>query len=185
MVAMCMLYSMNPVFNYLFYKFSEGERPNLSAAQEKKFIDDKRFLLPLYVYVTLDTLSHLWALCVVSDQINFDSPFFANKLDSPTKWFGFMFVMGYCCGIGGLAGHGLIHKKDRFNKFLGTLAFARQFYAHFFLEHISGHHKKVATTEDPATPLKGEGLWEFLPRSVIYGYFESWERESERINLLY
>ena len=36
--------------------------------------------------------------------------------------------------------------------FMGTFTFARFFYAHFYMAHISGHHKHVATPEDPATP---------------------------------
>jgi alkane 1-monooxygenase len=57
---------------------------------------------------------------------------------------------------------------------MGTFTFGKFFYAHFFLEHVSGHHKNVATPEDPATPRKGDGLWTFIVRSGFRGYVETW-----------
>ena len=71
--------------------------------------------------------------------------------DNWIKWFAFAFVWGYSCGIGALGGHELIHKKEGIHKFFGTYQFGKFFYSHFLLEHISGHHKNIATKEDPAT----------------------------------
>lgn len=50
----------------------------------------------------------------------FNHPIFADKLDSPLKMFAFIFVWGYCFGIGGLAGHELIHRKETIHKMAGT-----------------------------------------------------------------
>jgi len=133
----------------------------------------------------VNTLTFVWALTVVSTEIHIDHPFFEYKLDSYLKWFSFIFVWGYCSGVGGLAGHELIHKKEKIHKFFGTFAFSKFLYSHFFMEHISGHHKKVATPEDPATPTKGDNLYYFVTRSVILGFHETWQRENERVNLLY
>jgi alkane 1-monooxygenase len=52
------------------------------------------------------------------------------------------------------------------------------------MAHISGHHKHVATPEDPATPKKGDGLWAFIVRSAFKGYLGAWFRENERVHLL-
>jgi alkane 1-monooxygenase len=112
----------------------------------------------------------------VSDQLNLNQQYsiFEYKLDSFSKWFGFIFVWGYCCGVGGLAAHELIHKKEQIHKFAGTFTFGKFFYAHFYMAHISGHHKHVATPEDPATPKKGDGLWAFIVRSAFKGYLGAW-----------
>jgi alkane 1-monooxygenase len=43
-------------------------------------------------------------------------------------------------------------------------------YMHFTIEHIYGHHKRVATPEDPASAPKGMTLGQFIPRSIIGGF---------------
>jgi hypothetical protein len=113
------MFILNPIINS-FYKKSDGETPNIPAALEKKYVEDKRFLIPLYLYIVVDTLTLIWALCLVSDEIHFENSFFANKLTNPVKWFAFIFVWGYSCGVGGLAAHELIHKKESVHKFFGT-----------------------------------------------------------------
>lgn len=49
------------------------------------------------------------------------------------------------------------------------------------MEHISGHHKKLATIEDPATPVLGDNLYGFALRSAVVGYVNTVKREFERI----
>ncbi|WP_433119007.1 hypothetical protein [Micromonospora sp. CA-246542] len=34
-------------------------------------------------------------------------------------------------------------------------------YGHFHVEHTGGHHVRVATPEDPASPRLGESIWAF------------------------
>jgi alkane 1-monooxygenase len=40
-------------------------------------------------------------------------------------------------------------------------------YSHFYNEHTKGHHKNVATPEDPATARINESIYEFIFRSVV------------------
>ncbi len=74
----------------------------------------------MYLYVVVDTLTHVWTLCVVSNTVNFQSSIFENKLDNWARTFAFIFVWGYSCGIGGLAAHELIHKNSLIHKVVGT-----------------------------------------------------------------
>jgi len=37
---------------------------------------------------------------------------------------------------------------------------------HFTIEHLQGHHKRVATPEDPASAPQGMTLLEFLPKTL-------------------
>ena len=153
---------------------------------EKKYIEDKRFLLPLYLYIAVDFLTSIWLLIVVSDIVVIDHPLFENKLNgSFLRWFAFIFVWGYSTGIGGLAGHELIHKKEVVHKFFGTCQFSKFLYGHFLIEHISGHHKKLATIDDPATPLKGDDLYTFSLRSAVHGFYNTLIRETHRVNHLH
>ena len=84
-------------------------------------------------------------------------------------------------GINGLAGHELIHRRDPFNKTIGMLTFTKIFYSHFLLEHSNGHHRNVATHDDPATALHDESLYRFVVRASIGGHVNTFKREVNRI----
>jgi alkane 1-monooxygenase len=47
-------------------------------------------------------------------------------------------------------------------------------YLHFFIEHNKGHHKRVATPEDPSSARYGEGVYAFYLRSIIDSYRSAW-----------
>jgi alkane 1-monooxygenase len=118
---------------------------------EKAFFKDKRFWIPLYVFSFLETMSWIWALILFSDKVNIDMYWFQLK---PTTWYEyciFSFTWGYFNGLNAVNGHELLHKKEWFNKALGTWSYTKFMYSHFLDEHIKGHHKNVATPEDPAT----------------------------------
>jgi alkane 1-monooxygenase len=144
-------------------------------------MEDKRFLIPLYLYLLVDTLTLFWAFIVVSDKIHIDHPLFQNQLNSPIKWFSFIYVWGYTQGIGGLAAHELIHKREAVHKIFGTFQFSKILYSHFLFQHISGHHKRLATVDDPASALKGDNLYGFALKSALVGYYNTWVRETDKV----
>ena len=88
-------------------------------------------------------------------------------------------------GVNGLAGHELIHKRQVHNKLLGLWTYSKMLYSHFSLEHGSGHHRNVATPEDPATAKQGETFYEFFTRTVSGGFRETYLREVDRIEAEY
>ena len=56
--------------------------------------------------------------------------------------------------------HELVHKENNFiDHFLGTATLAKNYYMHFAIEHIYGHHRNVATPCDPATSKKGQTVY--------------------------
>jgi len=74
--------------------------------------------------------------------------------------------------------HELNHKPNIFDKIIGTLSMSKSFYMHFLIAHNQGHHRDVATFDDPATSRFNESYYRFLPR-IIYGTFVSaWEIEN-------
>jgi len=87
-------------------------------------------------------------------------------------------------GIGITVAHELIHKNSSFEQNLGKSLLASVMYLHFYPEHLHGHHKRVATKEDPATSRYGETLYQFLPRTIIYSYLSAWKIESKRMQKL-
>ena len=79
------------------------------------------------------------------------------------------------------AGHELIHKREFYNKMIGTWAYSKFMYSHFNDEHIKGHHKYLGTVDDAATARKYETVFEFILRSFVYSHINSWNREVKRI----
>lgn len=62
--------------------------------------------------------------------------------------------------------HELIHRKTSFQRYLGIFLLGTVNYMHFYVEHIRGHHKNVATDLDPASAKEDEGLWGFVLRTI-------------------
>jgi alkane 1-monooxygenase len=52
---------------------------------------------------------------------------------------------------------------------------------YFYVAHVKGHHKLVATHEDPASARRGENLYAFAIRSIIGQSRETWTFEAELI----
>ena len=77
--------------------------------------------------------------------------------------------------------HELGHKREIFDRWLAKIALAPTMYGHFFVEHNRGHHKWIATPEDPASARMGEGFWEFLPRTIFGSLLSAWRLECERL----
>ncbi|MGH8491609.1 MAG: alkane 1-monooxygenase [Moraxellaceae bacterium] len=106
----------------------------------------------------------------------------ASRKDIPlSDYIGLTFSVGAINGIAINTGHELSHKHGRSDRLLSMLALAPTGYTHFAVEHPFGHHKRVATPEDPATSRMGESFWKFLPRTVIGGFKSSVKIEKERL----
>ena len=103
----------------------------------------------------------------------------------PLHWMGYValvLTVGAINGIGIGTAHELGHKKEVLDRWLSKIALAPSAYGHFFVEHNRGHHKRVATPEDPASARMGESFWAFLPRSVWGSLQSAWVLEQERLN---
>jgi alkane 1-monooxygenase len=89
---------------------------------------------------------------------------------------GRIWVMGLLCGIFGInVGHELGHRSSPFEKFLAKFLLLSSQYMHFYIEHNKGHHKRVATPEDPSSARLGEDVYRFFFRSVIFSYLSAWK----------
>lgn len=65
-------------------------------------------------------------------------------------------------------GHELTHRTtDRAAMIVGRWLLAVTFDAEFSIEHVYGHHRRLATAADPASARRGEHFYGFLVRSVI------------------
>ncbi len=84
--------------------------------------------------------------------------------------------------IGITTAHELIHRQNKYMRGIGILLLVLCCYGHFRIEHVYGHHKHVATKEDPATARRGENFYFYFIRCVINSVISSWNIEK---NILY
>jgi alkane 1-monooxygenase len=83
------------------------------------------------------------------------------------------------CGIN--VGHELGHRSASYERFMAKMLLLPALYMHFYIEHNRGHHKNVATDEDPASARRGEWLYTFWWRSVTGAYRNAWRLEKKRM----
>ncbi len=90
--------------------------------------------------------------------------------------------LGILTAAGGInIAHELMHRKSRVDQGLAEFLMACATYSWFCVEHVQGHHRRVATPDDPATARLGESFYAFLPRSVVGGLVSAWKLEGARI----
>lgn len=94
---------------------------------------------------------------------------------------GFAVTVGIVAGVGINAAHELGHKHESLEHLASQVALAPALYGHFFVEHNWGHHKRVATPEDPASSRLGESFYRFWPRTVLGALRSAWGIEARRL----
>lgn len=100
-------------------------------------------------------------------------------------------IIGMICNVGLIVGtcginvgHELGHRTTRYEQIMAKILLLPALYMHFYIEHNRGHHKNVATPEDPASARLGENIYAFWFRSVIGSYVNAWKLEAERLRRL-
>jgi alkane 1-monooxygenase len=82
--------------------------------------------------------------------------------------------------IGITYAHELVHRASRVERALGEVLLTTVSYPHFAIEHVFGHHRHVATRQDPATARHGESLYRFLPRTLGGSLVSAYRIERDR-----
>ncbi len=98
-------------------------------------------------------------------------------------------IIGITSSVGIIVGtiginvaHELGHRVKKYEQTLSKTLLLSALYMHFFIEHNRGHHKNIATDEDPASARLGENLYSFWIRSTFGGYLNAWRLEAEKLN---
>lgn len=89
----------------------------------------------------------------------------------------FIFIFSNLNAVQFAVAHEIFHKPGLFHKYLGTAHMVKNLYMHFTYEHLYGHHRRVATAEDPASAEKGISLYRFFPRTFFGSYSNVYEME--------
>lgn len=136
----------------------------MSTAEEELAKKDRTYDFLLYFIVILQYSLLVKFLLVMS----------SNDL-STFDILGRIWVMGLLCGVFGInVGHELGHRVNKFEQTLAKALLLTSLYMHFFTEHNKGHHKRVATPEDPSSARHGEMVYTFYFRSIIFSYLSAW-----------
>lgn len=76
--------------------------------------------------------------------------------------------------IGMSVAHELMHRTSNMERTLGQIILTMIMYPHFYIEHLLGHHKNVATSKDAGTSMRNESLYRFIPRAIYTSYTNAW-----------
>jgi alkane 1-monooxygenase len=145
--------------------YIKTDESNLNAAEEELAKKNKAYDFLLYLIVPLQYL----ALGVFLYIVSFHTHTWIDLVGKTT-------VMGLLCGTFGInVGHELGHRVNKTEQFLAKALLLSSLYMHFFIEHNKGHHKRVATPEDPSSARMGEMVYQFYCRSIILSYFSAWK----------
>ena len=131
---------------------------------------------PLYDVLVYLVVPVQWLLLVV----------FLRGIDDPglstLDVAGRTFTMGLLCGVYGInVAHELGHRRNRWERDLARALLLTSLYLHFIIEHNRGHHRRVATPDDPASARFGEPIYLFWPRTVVGSFLSAWHIEAERL----
>ena len=128
-----------------------------------------------YRWIVYATVPVIWG------SLLFNVVFLATHELHWTSWLATTVITGSMLGFGLNLSHELGHKKDWIGRKLGLFNSALGGYGHFSIEHNRGHHRHVATPEDPASSKMGETIYRFMFRELPGAYFRAWDLETERL----
>ncbi len=150
---------------------TDKTNPPESAMQQLE--NDPYYRAIVYAYIPSQYITTIWGAWLV-----------AQGGLAAWEYIGLILSVGAVNGLAINTGHELSHKRDTLGRWMAKLTLAPTAYGHFYTEHVRGHHKNVATPEDPASSKMGENFWAFLPRTMIGSVKSAIEIEKERLGRL-
>jgi alkane 1-monooxygenase len=145
--------------------FTPKSTVNLDESGENEVLVNRLFDWLLYLNVPL---LYSLVICYFITLTSFELAVF--------EIVGMTLSVGIACGSAGInVAHELGHRKTRYEHILSQMLLLPEFYMHFYFEHNLGHHKNVATPEDPATSRFKENIYSFFLRSVTQSYVSAWK----------
>ncbi|MEQ9231144.1 MAG: alkane 1-monooxygenase [Cyclobacteriaceae bacterium] len=151
--------------------FFSPDTKNLTDTEEEVRKNDWFYDLLVYLVVPVQIV-FVWLFLESMTQPTLDTVDIIGRISA----------MGILCGVMGInVAHELGHRTKEHEQFMSKVLLLSSLYMHFFIEHNRGHHKNVSTPEDPSSARKGEMLYAFWIRSVVFSYISAWAIESDRL----
>ena len=93
---------------------------------------------------------------------------------------GHVLSLGILLATNGInVAHELGHRVQTWERYGSKLLLCLSLYMHFYIEHNFGHHKNVATAEDPATAKKNQSLYGFWWTSILGQIKSAWQLQKK------
>lgn len=150
--------------------FTKGSTKNMGQAEEELARHDRIFDWLLYGLVP----TQLFIL-----------GYFLFRVSSPgLPWYellGMSLAYGMNCGVSINNAHELGHRTTKHEQLMSKVLLLTSLYMHFFIEHNRGHHRNVATHEDPASSRYGEPIYAFYLRTITGSWISAWKLEGARL----
>jgi len=145
--------------------FIKPDDKNLSEAEEELAKKDRLYDYLLYAIIVLQFAALFY--------------FFTSIKTAGLLWWetaGRIFSMGLLCGTFGInVAHELGHRVNTYEQVFAKALLLTSLYMHFFIEHNKGHHKHVATPQDPSSARYNEPVFSFYFRTIIFSYRSAWK----------
>ncbi|TXT55262.1 MAG: Alkane 1-monooxygenase [Candidatus Thorarchaeota archaeon] len=102
----------------------------------------------------------------------------------PHAFVGLGISIGINSGVMGInVGHELGHRvKSKYEMAMSRIILWPTGYLHWGLEHVVGHHRHVATPEDPATAKRNQSFYRFWPQTVFGAIRSVFRFEADRLS---
>lgn len=167
LIPLLLAYGVIPLLDWLI-----GEDTNNPPEELVPQLEDDTYYASL-AHCTVPF--HVLTLCIVA--------WFVGT--ATLSWFGVISCAVVCGLSNGFAintAHELGHKyRSPLSQNLAKVALAVPFYGHFTVEHNRGHHRWVATPEDPASSRLGESIYRFALRELSLTLIRGISLERERL----
>lgn len=150
------------------YMGEDPENPPEEAVTDLE--NDPYYARVVKLFIPLQIIANLYGNYLVS-----------QKAVSLEERILFGHILGLVNGVAINTAHELSHKSGKLEHYLSHLCLAPTGYNHFRIEHPYGHHKRVATPEDPASSQMGESFYRFWPRTVFGGLKSAIQIEKKRL----
>ena len=160
------MYALVPIIDWML----PPSTSNPSPEEEKALMNQKRFLIPVYLLIVMTWVTYVWGFNYV----------YKTEM-SWLQFLTFTLIFGNFGILSMLYGHELLHKKNKLGRIFGRLDLGKHLAMHQFSEHLKGHHKWVATPLDLNTSKYGESFYEFFSVSFIASFTSTWQREVIRL----
>lgn len=162
-----LMFIMGPLFDWLFGE-DDNNPPEVLVPQLEQ---DRYYRILTYLTVPLHFIVFFGCAIWVGTQ--------------DLTWWGFLaltIAVGFADGFAINTGHELGHKRTKLETNLAKIVLAVPAYGHFWIEHNRGHHRDVATPEDPASSRMGESIYKFARREIPGACRRAWIIENERLD---
>ena len=149
-----------PLLDCVVGEDSYNPTPAEEAALKKNLWFSRHLILYVWACVA--------SLCRLAYYIGRQSGFVGGGRNvlSPVAFWGIATSTGIASGFGIGCTHELMHRPTFFEMNHSRLVLLFTNYNQFWVEHLFGHHKRVATDEDPASSNLNEPLWTFIFRCI-------------------